>query len=298
MKGPLGLACLAISLAGTTTARDGLSQPPTAATLSLSVFVGQPKAFASTSTFIYGRTQGILVDTLYYNSDAAAVADGIEATGRRLTAIIVTHSDDDHYMGASMLLKRFPGTPVYMTARALDRFKRNVAGDADFLKKYVEGEAPDPLPTAKALPTNHFSIDGAAVDVVTDLQGDVRQPANSFVWIPSLRAIIAGDIVFNGVHVWLADSTEESRRDWQGSLDRLLALHPAVVVAGHKANRDLQDDPKSIAFMREYLVAFEDARRASTNADELVAKVKERFPGLALDNILVRAAKRAFPAAP
>jgi len=51
--------------------------------------------------------------------------------------------------------------------------------------------------------------------------GDVLNSTNSFRWIPSLRSAIAGDVVFNGVHVWLADSTPESRRAWHDSLQLL-----------------------------------------------------------------------------
>ena len=54
-------------------------------------------------------------------SQAKKLADQVAARGRRLKAIIVTHPDSDHYIGTAVLRERFPDTPIYLTAAALDR---------------------------------------------------------------------------------------------------------------------------------------------------------------------------------
>jgi len=40
--------------------------------------------------------------------------------------------------------------------------------------------------------------------------------------------------VYNQCRVYVGDTTPESRRNWIGDLDRLAALNPTMVVAGHK----------------------------------------------------------------
>jgi len=266
-----------------------------AAKLRLDVYTSSEKTFCVGSTIIYGKTESILIDTQYYKSEAARVADRIAATGTRLKAIIITHAHDDHYMGAEIIHERFPQAPIYMSAPALEQFKQESAEELSGQKQYVPDETPDSLASPEVLPTTHFVVDGQDVEIMQG-QGDEVKTTNSFVWIPSLRAIIAGDIVFNGVHPWLANSTEPSRSAWLRSLEQLKALHPRIVVAGHKRDSEVKDSPDAIDFMEQYLRDFEVARKSSSNPDELFAAVKSKYPSLALDNrILKRSVRRAFP---
>jgi hypothetical protein len=103
------------------------------------------------------------------------------------------------------------------------------------------------------LPTTHFTVDGEAVEVVPDLTGDEWVPSNGYLWIPSLRAVVAGALVFNGMHAWLANSNARLRKRWLASLDRLAALKPVIVVTGHKRDAALADSPDVIAATRAYI---------------------------------------------
>lgn len=137
-------------------------------------------------------------------------------------------------------------------------------------------------------------VDGQSVEIVPDLQGDVLEPVNSFVWIPSLRAVVAGDIVFNDVHVFLADSSEQSRANWLKSIQRIASLHPRTVIAGHKGNDGLPDSPTALAFTRAYITDFDAARKSASNADQLIATMKRRYPQCSSQYLLMLSAQRAF----
>jgi glyoxylase-like metal-dependent hydrolase (beta-lactamase superfamily II) len=284
----------------------GASRPGTrtdtgsAEPLRLDVYVADTNTFGVTATLISGPSEAILVDAQYHKTDAARLADRIAATGKQLKAIIITHPHDDHYMGLAVLLARFPGTPVYISAAGLDEFRRRSARALSGLRAYMASEAPDSVVTPVGFPTIHFSVDAQVVDVLEDWQGDVADPLNSIVWIPSLRAAIAGDVVFNGVHPWLANSTERSRAAWRSSLDRLGDLHPVTVVAGHKGDAGLPDTPDAITFTKEYLTAFDSARATTSNADELASRMAARYPRVAIRYVLTRSAQAAFstPAQP
>ncbi len=52
-------------------------------------------------------------------------------------------------------------------------------------------------------------------------------------WRDSLEAVIAGDTVFSGTHVWTASTDTAERAHWLGTLGRIEALKPNIVVAGH-----------------------------------------------------------------
>lgn len=271
------------------------SQANYAGSLKLDVYTSSDKSFCVNSTIIYGKTESILIDTQYYKSEAAKLADRIAATGTHLKAVIITHAHDDHYMGSEIIHERFPDAPIYMSAAALEQFKNESPSELAGQKKYNPAETPDSLPSPEVLPMTHFLVDGQAVEIMQG-EGDESKSTNSFVWIPSIRALVTGDIVFNQVHVWLATSNQQSRTAWLKSLDRLKALHPRIVVAGHKKNSEVKDTPIAIEFTQKYLLDFEAARRSSSNRDELFAVMKAKYSNLALEDlILKKSVRHAFP---
>ena len=69
--------------------------------------------------------------------------------------------------------------------------------------------------------------------------------STSVLWCPSLRLLVAGDVVYNRTHMFLAESTTTSRREWIATLGTLKGLDPLHVVAGHKQPGGT-DDPTHI----------------------------------------------------
>ena len=272
-----------------------LSAQVSSAPLHIDVFRGNGDSFGVTSTVIYGKTEAMLIDAQFHNSQTAELADRIEARKLHLKAIFITHPDDDHYIGLAVLHERFPSAPIYMTSTALAEFNRTVASSLAAQNKYLPAETPDSVPTPQVLPSTKFLIDGQEVEIVEDLQGDyAEKQANSFVWIPSLRTVVAGDITFLGIHPWLSGSTEKTRSEWRKSLEKVSSLHPLVVVSGHKKDADLTDSPDVLEAMMRYLNDFDAARKAATNADELEQAMKQKYPDLGEERFLSLAAKSAF----
>jgi len=64
-------------------------------------------------------------------------------------------------------------------------------------------------------------------------------PGNSFVWVPSLKAVVTGDIVCD--HVYFGVPRDQARENWQKTIEQIAALKPAIVIPGHEgpgATRD------------------------------------------------------------
>jgi glyoxylase-like metal-dependent hydrolase (beta-lactamase superfamily II) len=259
------------------------------------VFVGDEASYNVTSTLIYGETEGFVVDSEFHLSQARKWAEQIAAHKVHLKAIFITHPDEDHYFGMAALHERFPETPIYMTATALDEYQRTMPKFLEGFKKRLPAETPDALPTPEVLPTTKFQVDGRTIEIVPDLQGDYPdKPANSVVWIPSLEMVIAGDMTFNGVHPWLGGSTETGRAAWSAGLDRIAALHPRRIVSGHKRTAALQDTPDVVAFMKQYVADFGAARKTATSADELEKAMVQKYPELGQQILLSYSSKMAF----
>jgi glyoxylase-like metal-dependent hydrolase (beta-lactamase superfamily II) len=233
----------------------------------------------------------ILVDALYYRSDAERMADSLAKLGKRLTAIVITHPHEDHYFGAAALRKRFPGVPVYMTGAGADDFRRTFQGYLDQLRKSAPAELPDSLISPTILTSMTLTVDGERVEIIPDLQGDVLSTSNSVVWIPSLRAALTGDIVFNGTHPWAGSSDSTTRARWRESIARVSQLKPAVVIAGHKAP-SAADTPDVLRAMDSYLADFDAAVAESPDAAALVARMQAKYPTY-LGVSLLRASARS-----
>ena len=289
-----GLVMAALAVTGSFGGRLARAE---SAPLALDIYTADSQGLGVTSTLIYGDQEAILVDTQFRIADAEKLADRIAAKGRRLKAILITHPHFDHFYGASVLLKRFPGTPVYASASDIEYIKGSLANTVTQMRARFGAEAiPADIQIPQPWPGTHFTVDGQAVDVMAGLQGDVGPgPRNNVVWVPSLAAAIVGDIAFNQVHLSLRATDADSRKAWQETLRLVQERNPRTVVAGHKNRPELPDTPDVLAFNRAYLTEFEAALAASHNAGELVAAMKQKFPQAGLDGILNFTAARFFP---
>ncbi len=269
---------------------SGAGGPPD---LQLTEYVADSTAFHVTSVIITGPTEAVLVDAQFLAADARALADRIEATGKRLKAIFITHPDHDHFSGAAEIVERFPGTPVYMTPAAIEHFDRVGRSDFEGDKGRRGDLLADSVVTPRPLPSTTLTVDEQVIEIIPDLQGDVLEALNSVVWIPSLRTLIAGDLVFNGVHAWLAASTPETRAAWREDLRGLADLGPVRVIAGHKPSVETTDAPEILGTMAAYLADFDEGLASSLDAAELAETMRAKYPWK-VAGLLYYSARTAF----
>ena len=69
---------------------------------------GEEAIFAVSSTLVQGRKDAILIDAQFSAEDARKLAAQIKASGKRLVAIYISHSDPDFYFGLDTLKGEFP----------------------------------------------------------------------------------------------------------------------------------------------------------------------------------------------
>ena len=46
------------------------------------------------------------------------------------------------------------------------------------------------------------------------------------LYVPSIGLIVAGDVAYNGVHLYTAETTPDTRKEWRNSLDMLAGPVP------------------------------------------------------------------------
>ena len=97
------------------------------------------------------------------------------------------------------------------------------------------------------------------------------------LYVPDLGLIVSGDVAYNHCHMFVGLTTAESRDEWIDALDRLAALNPIAVVAGHKdPNRG--NPPSILDESRGYLEYYGQIREAALSDEELFDAMVSRYP--------------------
>ncbi len=264
---------------------------PQAKKLAVKVVTGSQDGFLVNSTLVTGDKDAVLIDAQFTLADAKKVADAIAASGKNLTTVFVTHSHPDHYFGFPAIKERFPSARLL----ALPQTIADIENTWQAKMKQWQPQYKDAITSKPVIPeplaTNSLDLEGQTLEVVGAQQGDSSD--NAYVWIPALKTVITGDIVYDDVFPWTAETTPEARKAWLSALDRIEALKPERVVPGHqKTEKKL--DTASVTFTRNYLVAYDEALASSKNANELQTKMKAKYPNAALDVVLKIGAEASF----
>jgi glyoxylase-like metal-dependent hydrolase (beta-lactamase superfamily II) len=267
------------------------SPPGAGPELQVQVLTASPEGFLVNATLVSGRRDAVLFDAAFTRADAQRIADTIKASGKNLTTVYVTHDHPDHYFGLEVIKQAFPDARFLGLLGTVASIERKWKEEVEqWAPLYHDAITSDPI-LPRALEGSSIELEGHALEIVGPVRGDSE--FNSFISIPSLGTVIAGDVVFSGVYVWTAGTDEDARRRWVGTLERIAALEPTVVVPGHQ-DPALGTTPASLTFTKEYLAAFEEELANSTTPEELQEKVKARYPDLALDVILKIGSKAAL----
>ena len=98
------------------------------------------------------------------------------------------------------------------------------------------------------------------------------------LWIPGQKILVGGDVVFNDMHVYTAETDSLARGKWLHSLSAIRAMRPLVVIPGHSKSGARLDASTAVDFTQTYLLAFEEELSKAKDLDSLVRAMKERFP--------------------
>lgn len=255
---------------------DAAEAPETASVLELQVVTSPEAAGAVNTSLVLGAKEVVVVDAQWTKSGANAVADAVEASGRELTYVFITHAHPDHYFGASVLKQRFPGARVVASASTVEHIQATAVAKA----KAQAGMLKDEFPGEPVIPevlAGELTVDGQVLPLLEGLQGDTHPITG--VKVPGVNALIAGDVVFSNTHVWTADSSHDSRERWIAQLEELEAMGFDRIVPGHQA----VGAPQTAAALKQtagYLERFGREVAKAKKSGPLIAAMKASYPEL------------------
>jgi glyoxylase-like metal-dependent hydrolase (beta-lactamase superfamily II) len=213
-------------------------------------------SFGANAGIIIGKDGVVVVDTLTSAKEAQQFIKDIRSiTDKPIKYVVNTHHHLDHSLGnsdADTIIKRALG--YGFTAEAL------------------EG-------TTIALPTLTFTdkmtieLGDRTVELI--YPGPSHTAGSSFVLVPDVKVLFAGDALFTNFHPNIRDADVDG---WIKSLDKITALDVRKIIPGHGPVSSKQD----IADMKQYLIIFDakakELSEKSQDAAYIAAELKKVLP--------------------
>ncbi|AKF36966.1 MBL fold metallo-hydrolase [Yersinia enterocolitica] len=249
---------------------------------------GEKSIFPVSSEIISGKTEVALIDAQFQRNDAEALVKKIKQSGKKLTTIYISQADPDFYFGLDVITKAFPQAKVIATPQTIEEIKATKEGKMAYWGPILKENAPTQVIVPQELQGKSFTVDGQEISV----EGlDGPSPEKTFVWIPSLKAVVGGVAVSGNIHLWVADTqTPESRQNWLTTLEKIKALKPVTVVPGHYLDNAPQT-LESVTFTQNYLTTLNAEIPKSKDSAELITAMKKHYPDLKDESSLELSAK-------
>ena len=254
-----------------------------AAPLHLDVFnPGEAAIMPVASVIVSGAKDAVLIDAQFSRGEAVKLVEKIKASGKHLTTVYISNDDPDYYFGLDVIHAAFPDAKIVALPDVIAGIERKKVAKVAHWGPILKENAPHEVIVPQPLKGNSITLEGQKLDITRE-----------YVWIPSIKAVVGGVDVFNGLHVWTADSqTPESRKQWLSTLDRIAALKPATVVPGH-FTPGVPLTPDSISYTRDYLIKFEGETAKAADSSALIARMQQLYPNAGLPVALEIGAKVA-----
>lgn len=256
---------------------------------SIKVFTSTDDQFWTNSVIIEGTHEVMLVDAQLTKTNAERVLQEIKETKKRLSIIYITHEHADHFLGLEVFKEAYPRVRMIANSAVVDRINKVYQQKIDKWKTVLGPGAISQVVAIKKFDGDFIKFENSKIEVLKNIQGDTNE--NTMLWIPGQRILIAGDVLFNNMHVYTAETDSKAREKWLNSLNKIKELKPSVVIPGHSKVGASLDATTAVDFTENYLLVFEEELKKAKDPDSLISTMKGRFPSADLLLAIERGAK-------
>ena len=245
--------------------------------------------FWANSIIVEGAHEVMLVDAQLTKTNAAKVLEAVRATHKPLSIIYITHEHADHFLGLEVFQEAYPGARILANSDVVDRINKVYQEKIDKWRGILGSGASSRVVAISKYDAHFIDFEDSKIEILKKVQGDTDE--NTMLWLPEQKALIAGDVVFNDLHVYTAETDIAARQRWLDTLKRIRELKPAAVIPGHSKVGARIDATSAVDFTEKYLLLFEQELKRAKTPDDLVKAMKEQFPSAELLLAIERGAK-------
>jgi glyoxylase-like metal-dependent hydrolase (beta-lactamase superfamily II) len=245
------------------------------------------------NAFLIETAHGVVaVDAALSETESKSLRRELEALGKPLLAVLITHPHPDHVAGITNLIAN-DNPPIIATQAVLELMRRLEGPKREQWGPVYGAEwvARWTYPNRVAQSGESFVFDGVRYRVL-DLGAGGDAEANSVWWIDApVRTAFLGDLVFNGTHAYVADGHVLA---WLANLTRVQRACAGIerVFPGHGPSAA----PAALfEAQRDYLLLLtaevqelRGARRELSDADkqELTRRMRAHRPDAKLEFLI------------
>jgi glyoxylase-like metal-dependent hydrolase (beta-lactamase superfamily II) len=257
--------------------------------LKMHVFLSEPVIFQVASVVLEGEREVALVDAQFSANNADRVIELIRSTGKKLTTIFISYSDPDYYFGLDRIARQFPGATILATPQTVWLIGATKDEKTAIWSPQLGANAPERITVPEPLYADHFMLENRRIEI-RQASGNEQ---HDFLWIPSARTILGGGYLTENEHLWVADSPAKTDRSrWLSCLNEMVQLKPEYTIPAHFASGNTNFRGHApILFTVNYLTALERVLAESKGSAEVIARMKDLYPGLAGESSLEMTAR-------
>src|ERR1700738_3728128 len=248
--------------------------------VSIKVFTSQDDQFWTNSVMIEGLHEVMLVDAQLTKTNAERVLQAIRETHKPLSVIYITHEHADHFLGLEVFRSAYPRVRIIATSAVVARINKVYQEKIDKWRQLLGSSATTHVVPIEPFDGDTITFESSHIEVLKHIRGDTDE--NTMLWIPGQRILVGGDVVFNDMHVYTAETDSQVRRKWLNSLNTIRELKPSIVIPGHSTVGAPLDASTAVEFTETYLLAFDEELIKAKEPASLINAMKKRCPSAEL----------------
>jgi glyoxylase-like metal-dependent hydrolase (beta-lactamase superfamily II) len=233
--------------------------------------------FAVNSYLVETPEAVLAVDAPFLLSDARRFRAQLDAIGKPLAGVLITHAHPDHVNGIATLVAGIGEVPILATA-GVDRVHRQIDGPKreQWTPVYGDDYPAEPMFANRLVADSERVALGGVELTVRDL-GPGESPSAS-VWILGARVFV-GDLAYSDVHPYLLEPDPPA---WLAQLDRARSLFPdgATLLPGHGLPGGLELLDRQRVYLETYVKAVTELQDDGRLDDAAIAQLERRMDAL------------------